>query len=91
MILQTVVNALTTITIWIINLSPSATPTDIENIEKMTNIFIDARNIFNWVNFFFPVDTLFQIIGLFILVEFISFVFKVSRWIGSILSAGLLK
>lgn len=91
MIIDAVVNAVLIVAEWVINLAPDATATDFSNIATMTNTFSQARGIFNWVNFFFPIDTLFQIITLFIFVEFISFLFKLARWIGSILTAGILK
>lgn len=90
MILESVVNAILVVVTWIVGLAPDITAQDATNINTIHTIIAQARGYFNWVNFFFPIDTLFLIIGLFILVEFVSFVYKLTRWIGSILTAGLL-
>ena len=75
----------------IINLLPTLTSADEINIDKIENAASSIRAFFVSQNFWFPVDDLFRIIGLLIVLELLITGFKIARWIASNLSAGFLK
>jgi len=76
---------------FIIGLAPNVSASDTNNINTMHTMFAQARALFNWVNFFFPIDTLFLIIGLIITIQLVSFISRLARWIASILTVGVIK
>jgi len=91
MIYNALISFIYSVAEYIVNLTPDMQSADFANVAIMQNMFAQARGMFNWINFFFPIDTLFVIIGLFLTIELISFASKAARWIASILTAGIVK
>lgn len=76
---------------WIVNLAPVMTSQDYNNVSSITNAINSFLDIIYWSSFFFPINLAFIIISLIITIEFILFTIKAIRWIGSIVSGGIIK
>jgi hypothetical protein len=75
----------------IIGLLPTLSSSDYDNISSLTSAVSNIRMFFVNQNFWFPVDDLFRVLSLIIIVEFAVFGFKLTRWIASNLSAQLFR
>ena len=76
---------------WIVSLAPVMTSQDYNNISSITNAINSFVDMIYWSSFFFPINLAFIIISLIITIEFILFSIKAIRWIGSIVSGGIIK
>jgi hypothetical protein len=91
MIFHAIFNFFYTVATYIIGLLPDLTDADLTNIENITNAFQNVRGYLLTANQFFPVDLAFTILGVIIAFEIALALWKLIRWVGSILSVGIIK
>lgn len=80
-----------TIAQYIIGLLPDLSDADLNNIQNITNAFQSVRSYLLTANSFFPVDLAFVVLGVIISFEIALALWKLIRWVGSILSVGIIK
>lgn len=80
-----------TVAVYIIGLLPDLSDADLINIDNITESFQSFRGYLLTANMFFPVDLAFTAIGIIIAFEVALAVWKLIRWVGSILSIGIIK
>ena len=91
MIFHAIFNFFYTVATYIIGLLPDLTDADLSNIDNVTNAFQSVRGYLLTANQFFPVDLAFIVLGVIISFEIALAVWKLIRWVGSILSVGIIK
>lgn len=91
MIFAAIVNLVYNVFLWILSLLPNMSAQDTANVATIHSAIANVRAVMQWVNFWFPIDTLYQILALIILVEVTGFLTRVTRWIASIITANLIK
>lgn len=80
-----------TVAQYIIGLLPDLSDADLTNINNITSAFQNVRGYLVTANQFFPVDLAFIVLGVIISFEIALAVWKLIRWVGSILSIGIIK
>lgn len=91
MIFTNIINSVLGLLTGLVNLLPNVSAQDTEVIEKMSSAAGNIRAFFESQNYWFPVDDLFLIMTIIILMQVVITGFKVARWIASNLTAGFLK
>ena len=88
MIISFIITFLTNVIIWFLTLLPLADPTITTSV---TNNFNSFKTWVQTANNVFPVDTLFQILGLMLILEAGLYLWKRGSYIVGIITAGILK
>lgn len=88
MIISLIITFLTTIIIWFLNLLPLA---DSSITTSISSNFASFKTWVQTANNVFPVDTLFQVLSLILLIEASLYVWKKGSYIVGIITAGILK
>lgn len=88
MIISYIITFITGIVLWLLNLLPNA---DSSITNSITTQFTAFKTWIATANNVFPVDTLFQILGIMILLESGLYLWKLFKWIGGIISGGIIK
>jgi len=88
MIISAIITFLTGIVLWLLNLLPNADPTILSNV---TTQFAAFKTWIGTANNVFPVDTLFTVLGLILVLESGLYLWKAFKWIGGIISGGIIK
>lgn len=79
------------IALFIVGFLPDLSDSDLTNIDNITNAFTTFRGYLTNANMFFPVDLAFTCLLLIVGFEIALAVWKLIRWIASILSIGIIK
>ena len=88
MIVTAIITFIANMVLWFLNLLPNANSTYITGINNAVSTLTGWLTQWNNV---FPVDTLFQVLGIMLIVELGLFIWKLYRWIAGIISGGIIK
>lgn len=88
MIISFIITFLTSVIIWFLNLLPLA---DSSITNSVSSNFSNFKTWIQTANNVFPVDTLFQILGLMLVLEAGLYLWKRGSYIVGIITAGILK
>lgn len=91
MIFHSIFNFFYTVAVYIIGLLPDLSDQDLTNVANIESAFQTLRGFLQIGNLFFPVDLAFTAIGIIIGFEIALALWKLIRWVGSILSVGIIK
>lgn len=88
MIISYIITFITNIVLWLLQLLPLA---DTSITSSITTQFAAFKSWIQSANNVFPVDTLFQILGIMLILESGLYLWKAFKWIGGIISGGIIK
>lgn len=88
MIFDAIISYLAALAIWLLSLLPNINSSTLTSISTNWTSF---KNTMATANAFVPVDTFFQVLGIMFVIESSLFLWHMFKWIGSIVSAGILK
>jgi len=91
MIFTTIINAGLSILTYIISYFPDVTGSDQARIDTMSTTFETLRGYFSNINFVFPIDTVFTVLQMIIVIEIIIAIVRIVRWIASNVTLGFIK
>jgi hypothetical protein len=91
MIWHAIFNFFYTVAQYVIGLLPDMTDADLTNVSNITGAFQSVRGYLMTANQFFPVDLAFTVLGVIISFEIALALWKLIRWVGSIISVGIIK
>jgi hypothetical protein len=91
MIIKTIIDFASSVLVYIVTLFPDQTAGDVVNIVNIVQSVGTIENYFAAANFWFPVDTLFLVLQIILAFELGIAIYKIARWIGSIISVGIIK